>query len=245
MVRVYRALRMRNGQKGPALRTPTVLILSDDSEFARVLTACWQGERHVPAMTALSSDLWKPQQATGYDLTVIGPVRSGKLDGIVKSLEPDAAAVLCAAGNSTEAASLRNRYPRLAQVPLREDWAPTVVLVAGEALRRVEAARMARRAARAAAENQQHATLGQYMLEMKRSVNNALTSMLGNVELLMLEPGQLSGGAQEQLKTIHRMTLRLSEIMQRFSSLASEMREDEKASQAETEEVQAGLARRN
>jgi len=241
---VLLALLMRKDQKGPALRAPTALILSDDSEFARLLTACWQGERHVPAMTVLTSDLWNPQQATGYDLMVIGPVRSGKLDEIVRSLEPEAAVVLCAAGNSTEAASLRNRYPRLAQVPLREDWAQTVVLVAAEALRRIDATRTALRASRSATENEGLATLGRYMLEMKHSVNNALTSMLGNVELLMLEPGQLSGDAQEQLKTIHRMTLRLSEIKQRFSSLASEMREDEKASQAETEEVQAGSARR-
>lgn len=226
-------------QKGLVLRIPTVLILSDDSEFTRVLTACWQAERHVPAMTALTSDLWKPRQAAGYDLMVVGPARPGKLDWIVASLEPCVAVILCVPGNTAEAASLRTRYPQLVQVPLREDWAQTLVLVASEVLRRVQAARMAQRAAKAAAENERLATLGRYMFEMKHGVSNALTSILGNAELLMLEPGQLSGSAQEQLKTIHCMALRLSEIMQRFSSLATEMWEVEKASQAETEELEA------
>lgn len=103
---------------------------------------------------------------------------------------------------------------------------------------------MVQRAEQTAAQHERYATLGRYMLEMKHSVNNALTSMLGHAELLLLEPGQLSAAAREQIKTIHSMALRLSEIMQRFSSLASEMRELEKASQAETEEVSTAPVRR-
>jgi len=71
---------------------------------------------------------------------------------------------------------------------------------------------------------------------MKHSVNNALTSILGNAELLLLEPGQLSAQSLQQIKTVHHMSLRLNEIMQRFSSLASEIRDAETPSQPETEE---------
>ena len=77
-------------------------------------------------------------------------------------------------------------------IPLREDWTQTLLLVAGESLRRTEAVRTAREAESKAARNEHHATLGRYMIDMKHSVNNALTSMLGNAELLLLEPGQLS-----------------------------------------------------
>jgi signal transduction histidine kinase len=83
--------------------------------------------------------------------------------------------------------------------------------------------------------------LGRYMMDMKHSVNNALTSLLGNAELLLLEPGELSAQSLAQLKTIHTMALRINEIVQRFSSLASEMREAETSSQAETEEASASL----
>jgi hypothetical protein len=44
---------------------------------------------------------------------------------------------------------------------------------------------------------------------------------------------------------MHSMTLRINEVMQRFSSLASEMREAENASQAETEEAPSALSRRS
>src|SRR5437868_4145167 len=146
--------------------------------------------------------------------------------------------------DSKEFGQLRATYPRLVHVPLREDWAQTLLLVAGESLRRIETVRLARQAERIAAKNEKHATLGRYMLEMKHSVNNALTSMLGNAELLLLEPGELSSQSLAQIKTIHSMALRINEVMQRFSSLASEMQEAENASQAETEEASSPIAPR-
>jgi signal transduction histidine kinase len=219
------------------LRNSTVLILTDETEFAGLLTACWQGERQAPVITVLGSDSWNEHGETPRDLVVIGPLREGKLSDVVRSLEPATAAILCAPADSRELVQLRSRYPRLVHVPLREDWAQTLLLVAGESLRRAEALRLARLAEEKATRNEQYATLGRYMVDMKHSVNNALTSMLGNAELLLLEPGQLSKESLAQIKTIHSMALRIHEIMQRFSSLATEMRESENTSQAETEDT--------
>jgi signal transduction histidine kinase len=61
------------------------------------------------------------------------------------------------------------------------------------------------------------------MLEMRHNLNNALTSVLGNSDLLLLEPGSLSAQTRAQIETIRNMTLRIHEIMQRFSSLEKEM----------------------
>ena len=226
------------------MRNASVLILTDKAEFARLLTACWQAERQAPGITVLGSDLWKNHDVLPHDLVVVGPLRDGKLSDILKSLEPVTAVILCAPADSRELSQLRNRHPRLVHVPLREDWTQTLLLVAGESLRRAEAQRIARQAEDNAARNEQYATLGRYMTDMKHSVNNALTSMIGNAELLLLEPGQLSKQSLAQIKTIHSMALRVNEIMQRFSSLASEMREAENASQAETEESPASPVRR-
>jgi signal transduction histidine kinase len=214
-----------------------VLILTDETEFARLLTACWQAERQAPAVTVLASDLWREQKQTSHDLVVVGPLKDANVSDILGGLDPARAVILCAPADSRELSQLRTRYPRLVHVPLREDWAQTLMLVAGESLRRTEALRLARTAESKAARNEHYATLGRYMIDMKHSVNNALTSMLGNAELLLLEPGQLSQQSLQQIKTIHSMTLRINEIMQRFSSLASEMREAENASQAETQDV--------
>jgi hypothetical protein len=221
------------------VRNASVLILTDETEFARLLTACWQAERQAPGITVLSSELWKDHEAVPHDLVVVGPVLDGKLPGILRSLEPAAAVILCVPTDSREFGQLRSRYPRLVHIPLREDWAQTLLLVAGESLRRAEALRLSKQAESRAVKSEHQATLGRYMMDMKRSVNNALTSMLGNAELLLLEPGQLSSQSLAQIKTIHSMALRINEVMQRFSSLASEMREAENASQAETEAVPA------
>lgn len=219
------------------MRHANVVILTDETEFARLLTACWQAERQAPGVTVLTSDLWREQEAPARDLVVVGPVREGRLSSVLRSLDPSTAVILCVPADSKELGQLRAKYPRLVHVPLREDWAQTLLLVAGESLRRAEAVRLARQAERTAAKNESHATLGRYMLDMKHSMNNALTSMLGNAELLLLEPGQLSTQSLAQIKTMHSMALRIHEIMQRFSSLASEMQEAENASQGETEET--------
>lgn len=163
---------------------------------------------------------------------------------MLTSLSPNTAVILCAPSDLKELAPLRKRYPRLLHVPLREDWTQVVLLLAGESLRRTEALRLAKQAEQRATQNANDAVLGRYMIDMKHSVNNAMTSLLGNAELLLLEPGELSSQSLAQIKTIHTMALRINEIMQRFSSLASEMREVETPSQAETEEAASTLSSR-
>src|SRR5436309_91114 len=78
---------------------------------------------------------------------------------------------------------------------------------------------------------EREATLGRYMLEMRHTMNNALTSVLGNSELLLIEPGSLSAAGRSQLETIRNMAVRLHEILQRFSSIEKEMSVIEKQAQ--------------
>ncbi len=216
------------------MRNANVLILTDEVEFGRLLSACWQAERQAPRVTIVDSENWEGHLAGTPDLVVAGPMRDANRSKILRSFEPTTAVILCAPVDAKELGSLRGKHPRLVHVPLREDWTQTLLLVAGESLRRTAAVRLAREAERHAQRNEQQAMLGRYMMDMKHSVNNALTSMLGNAELLLLEPGQLSSQSLAQIKTIHNMALRINEIMQRFSSLSSEIREVETtASQAE------------
>lgn len=227
------------------MRTTNALILTDDPEFARLLTGCWQMERQLPGLSVVTSDLWKEGDSTAWDLIVIGPLKDQRPADLLASISPGSAIILCAPSDPKELSTLRKRYPRLLHVPLREDWTQVVLLVAGESLRRTEALRLAKQAEQRAVKNANDAILGRYMTDMKHSVNNAMTSLLGNAELLLLEPGELSAQSLAQIKTIHTMALRINEIMQRFSSLASEMREGETPSQAETEDVAATLFPRN
>lgn len=221
---------------GSALHHASVLIVSDGTEFARSVAARWQAERYVPEITLVTSDVWQPGSASGYDLVIVGPIRKGRPSSILSDLDASFAATIYVPFEEREASFSHAEHPHLLVVPQQDGWMGTLILVSTEALRRVEAVNRAQRAERLAIESQRHATLGRYMLDMRPSVNNTLTSVLGNADLLLLEPGQVSAGCREQIETIHTMALRLNEIMQRFSSLATEMRAGEKESQAETEE---------
>ena len=226
----------------------SVLIVSDDTEFARTVAARWQAERRVPEITLTTSDVWQASAAEGYNLVIVGPVRDNKISAILSALNtiPTAATIYV----STEAKNVPQpaaEHPHVLVIPREDGWIGTLILVAGESLRRAAATARAQRAERIAAEAQRNAVLGRYMLDMRPSVNNALTSVLGNADLLLLDPGQIRPDAREQIRTIHTMALRLNEIMQRFSSVAAEMRAGEKESQAETNNVtqisEARLAR--
>src|SRR5256886_13165488 len=52
---------------GFSLRHANVVILTDETEFARLLTACWQAERQAPNITVLNSDSWREQDAPTQD----------------------------------------------------------------------------------------------------------------------------------------------------------------------------------
>ena len=223
----------------------SVLIVSDDTEFARTAAARWQTERHAPEVTLVTSDLWHASTATGYDLVIVGPVPHGKFTSILSFLDANpSTAVICIPENDNEIAGLRKRHAHAAFIAKRDGWMDVLILVSSEALRRVKTLNRAEEAERVALESQRHAILGRYMLEMRPGINNALTSAIGNADLLLLDPGHLSPECHEQIRTIHAMALRLNEVMQRFSSLAAEMRAGEKESQAETGLVSQGYVGR-
>jgi signal transduction histidine kinase len=227
----------------------SVLIVSDDTEFARTVAARWQAERRVPEITLTTSDVWQASAAEGYNLVIVGPARNNKITAILSALNPIAAtaAAIYVSAEARDVPQLAAEHPHVLIIPREDGWIGTLILVAGEALRRAAATARAQRAERASAEQQRNATLGRYMLDMRPSVNNALTSVLGNADLLLLDAESIHPDAREQIRTIHTMALRLNEIMQRFSSVAAEMRAGEKESQAETSNVSqisaAGLAR--
>jgi len=68
------------------------------------------------------------------------------------------------------------------------------------------------------------ATLGRYVVEMRHNLNNALTSVLGNAELLLLDETKFTSNERKQVDTIRLMALRMHETLQRFSSLEKELR---------------------
>ncbi len=203
--------------------TPTVLIISDEAEFSRRITARWQMERTVPTFTLLSGELWPRFAADVFDVAIIGELRRDLLSVVLEPLHSTGQPIFCVCRETTTAQVVRDRWPRVSMLRPSEHWLETLVLAAAEAVHRSRAEARARAAEQSCAALERHATLGRYMLEMRHNMNNALTSVLGNSDLLLLEPGSLSAHTRAQIETMRNMTLRIHEIMQRFSSLENEM----------------------
>jgi signal transduction histidine kinase len=205
------------------LDQPTVLIISDDPEFSRAVKNRWQAERAMPTFTLMGADLCQEVDADSFDVAIVGAVRPGILPAILATLEPAGKPVLLVSEKSQPAQEARETQPRVMVLRQHEGWLDALVLVASEALRRCQAVARVQRAEQSNALLERQATLGRYVLDMRHNLNNALTTILGNSELLLLEPGSLSAGARAQMETVRSMALRVHEILQRFSSLEKEL----------------------
>jgi signal transduction histidine kinase len=212
-----------SNKKGPLqVDHPSVLIISDDVEFSRSVTARWQMERHVPTFTLLSGELW-PCAVENFAVAIVGPLRRELLSILLEPLHSTQQPLFYVCRDAATAELVRQRWPRTSVLRHSESWLDALILAAGEAVLRAGAEARARAAEEACAVLERQATLGRYMLDMRHGLNNALTSLLGNSDLLLLEPGSLSAQARAQIETIRNMTLRIHEVMQRFSSLEKEM----------------------
>jgi signal transduction histidine kinase len=197
-----------------------VLIVCDDPEFSRQISEGWRGARNAPVFTTADSSGFEHLDASSSDLAIVGGVRPEAVLRVLRALDSLGKPVIflsqCADASFDE-------FARVLSLPQVERWVEMLIPLGTEVLRRVEATKRAERAEQMSALLRCHATLGQYVIDMRHTMNNALTSVLGNAELLLLEPGAFSAGVRSQIDTIRNMALRLHEILQRFSSLEKEM----------------------
>jgi signal transduction histidine kinase len=201
-----------------------IVILSDDASFSSQLCERWQSERAVPAFTVLQGEGARALSPENMDLAVIDLPRVDAHRAARRIYDLSGKPVLLVCGDAETMQSVRKEAPRSLIVMRSGNWPDFVVVLAHEALHRIDAMQRADHAEQVSALLKCHATLGQYVIEMRHSLNNALTSVLGNSELLLLEPGAFSAGVRSQIDTIRNMALRMHEVLQRFSSLEKELK---------------------
>ena len=122
---------------------------------------------------------------------------------------------------------------------MRPGWEGIVLLVAAEIFRGEELLARSEQSEQANKELSTEAKLGRYMLAERHALNNALTSILGNAELLLLDPQKLPPDAYSQIETIRNMAVRMHEILQRFSSLEKELKIMDQQAQKDVAEKRA------
>jgi hypothetical protein len=211
----------------------TVLILSSDPAFSRAITGNWpqdlKNRANGPGFIVLDKGFSIQRNGDDYDLAIADAaccekqtIGSKTLDiKMVKDLVgvPGKPTILIHVG-SAPAYSTSSTVIELSRE--ESTWPRITGLIAHEMLRRRHAEERAREAEHLSACVSGEATLGRYMVEMRTNVNNALTTVLGNAELLALEPG-LPANVRAQADTIRNMALRLHEVFQRFSSIEKEL----------------------
>jgi hypothetical protein len=221
----------------------TVLILASDPAFARDITAAWPQEpapRSVrPEFVVLDQGLSRDLEGSHYDLAIADACfdeenTHGKDSQALHQHHALRQSLVVARKPAIIIHSERIHSERLldfyqihgAVLELRREpglWSAIAGLVGREILRRIQADSRAREAGTLCAAAQAEATLGRYMVEMRTNVNNVLTTVLGNAELMVLEPG-LPANVLAEADTIRNMALRLHEVFQRFSSIEKELR---------------------
>jgi hypothetical protein len=217
------------------MTTGQILIVSDDSEFAKSLVSRWRREKDSPAITAVSTGVSRQASSSGYDLIVVGPLRDRTALPQGPALHPDS--MVCAVGDEQSLKVVRAAHGNWLLLPEFPGWAKVLFSLAGEVLRRRAAEKRACEAEVANLSLKRFGILGQSLLEARPGMVNALTSLLGNADLILLSEEPLPHHCREHVRTIHTMALRLNEIVQRLSSIGNEMELSERKSHLETPEL--------
>ena len=202
---------------------PTVVILSSDASFAREITTHWPKarDRELPEFVVIELNLCVELQGDSFDLAIADVPADDKHPNFKSAIAAAGKpAILVGCDFPPQTSSAHGSILELSRE--MQSWAALAGMFGREMLRRTQAESCAREAEAIRAAAEAEATLGRYMSEMRLNVNNALTSILGNAELLLQEPG-LPASVQAQADTIRNMALRLHEVFQRFSSIEKEL----------------------
>ena len=203
---------------------PAVLVISETPGFSQSVLDRWQTELNLPSPTAVSGDLCANLTAESFDLAIIEGIGAPRLELLLEQLQPHDKTLLVLVPDASTAERVSATASRA--LILRRDDASlsTLMLVVREVVKRIQAADRLRAAEEALASSESSALLGRYITEMRHSINNALTSVMGNSELMLFEAGALSAHHRSQVETIRTMSVRIHEIMQRLASLETEMK---------------------
>ena len=197
----------------------TVVIISDEPEFSTAATRRWLNERNVPAFILAESSSSARIGSEAFDLAVVGGLASERIGHVLEALRGRGKPVI----HVSRMNGRSPQVPNTISLPEVEEWPELLVVVAAEILARSRATRELSKITEESSQLGQHAALGRYILEMRHSLNNALTSILGNSDLILLNADELPASLRAQIETIRNMGMRINEIMQRFSSLQKEM----------------------
>lgn len=215
------------------MNRPAVVIISDEPEFAAVATRRWLAERSVPSFILSDSADGNFIDAK-FELAIVGGVSTDSLGPIFQTLMTAGKPVIHVLDIKGHT---RREVISIARV---QGWPDLVITIAQQIFERARVEAELESLREKNTNLEQQAALGRYMLDVRHNLNNALTSILGNSDLMLLDAPGLQPTPRAQVETIRNMAMRLNEIMQRFSSLQKEMQLIEQQGKKKIKSASAG-----
>jgi len=195
------------------------VVVSDDPEFVDMLVQSWRRAQYAPEFTLLKCgcvELGECVVAVTDGSEALAGLRGEVLRAMVVTATDEPL---------PKAGALVRRVVRIRR---SEGWAEVAAALAQETMLHAEALRRVVEAEKRLRELERFAVLGRFNSEQRHGLGNALTSVLGHSELLLMDSGQeLRGEVREQLEAIHAMSLKMLETVQGLSSLDGEMGKNE------------------
>jgi len=195
----------------------TVVIVTDEPEFSATVTRRWLNEKNVPSFILADSNCPGGFEAGNFDLAVVGGVATEVLGPVLETLKRTSKPLINISRLNGRSAG---EVIPIVEVP---GWPDLLITIGHQVLERARIESDLAKLLEKSAQLEHQAALGRYMLEVRHNLNNALTSILGNSDLMLLDAPTLPAAQRSQVETIRNMAMRLNEIMRRFSSLQKEM----------------------
>jgi len=213
--------------KGTATRC--VWLVSDDERFRRDFESRWRFEREAALFADMTAEEMLARRTIQVDTAVVKIADSDAGAACLYALDQAGAFVVCVGEFGAAEPTSKTVYVSAGAQALDSALRVTV-----EHLRRLSAEQRFLRAEESLDTQQQQAMIGRSVLDIRHAVNNTLTSIIGNAELLQLDERIVDADIREQIDTMQDMALRLHEMTQRIWSLESELQIGERSSHNET-----------
>jgi signal transduction histidine kinase len=210
-----------------------VLIVSGDPEFNAALLRSWQVAGSVPEYQVVEPGA--PCECPASCVAVLDGAKlhsrfSAEIPMVITVTGGELVPVIVEAGR------------RIVQLRRDTGWAEIAAALALQCVLRQQALQRGDELEERLLKTERFSALGRFIAGHQHDMANALTGLMGHAELLMTEPG-ISHEVRQKMGTIHAMSLRLHDVLQKLSSLDRELRVAERqAMQKKLDEPSARAA---
>jgi signal transduction histidine kinase len=214
-----------------------ILVVSDDRKFVDSIVQSWQRMRYSTEFAVAGADSAGEFARYAVILTDNPAALPRLAAGVVLAIAVTDGETAGATSGATreEALPAADCGPCVVRIPRSPGWADHAAALAQESQLRLEAQAQVVEMKHRLRELERFAAVGRFILEARHGLGNALTGVLGNSELLLLEAGAgLRVEERAQLETIHAMSLTMHETFHRLSSLEMELRVTARQAERET-----------